>query len=180
MELRSMLCGSLDGRGFMGRMGTCVCMAEALRCSPETIITLLIGYTPVQNKKFKVWKKAWAGKWHNRGLLWALSEKDTHPHVVCGPWIHNQTSPFYHICIPCEFWHKDTPRCNGMFRGKWSSKEFLQQDINRTVLTLWNVICILEGRLDFALGRLYSLFLIEPEGKRPKCTCFQPKGWLSG
>ena len=36
-------------------MGTCVCMAESLHCSPETTITLLIGYTPIQNKNFKVW-----------------------------------------------------------------------------------------------------------------------------
>ena len=28
-------------------------MAESLRCSPETITTLLIGYTPIQNKKVK-------------------------------------------------------------------------------------------------------------------------------
>ena len=34
-------------------MDTCICMAESLRCSPETIITLLIGYIPIQNKKFK-------------------------------------------------------------------------------------------------------------------------------
>ena len=160
-------------------MDTWIWMTEFLHCSPETVTTLLIGYTPIQNKKSKVWKKAWAGN-DNWALLWALSEKDTHPRVVCGPWIHNQTSSYYHICIPWEFWHKDTPRCNGMFRGKWSSKEFLQQDINPTVLTLWNGICILEGRLDFALGGLYSLFLIEPEGKWPKCSHFQPKGWLSG
>ena len=30
-----------------------VCMAESLRCPPETITTLLIGYIPKQNKKFK-------------------------------------------------------------------------------------------------------------------------------
>ena len=28
-------------------------MAESLRCSPETVTTLLIGYTPIQNKKVK-------------------------------------------------------------------------------------------------------------------------------
>ena len=27
MELRSTLCGSLDGKGVWGRMDTCVCMA---------------------------------------------------------------------------------------------------------------------------------------------------------
>ena len=38
----------------LGRMDTCMCMAESLHCSPETITTL-IGSTPilkkVQNKK---------------------------------------------------------------------------------------------------------------------------------
>ena len=46
-ELCSMLCGSLDGRGVWERMDTCICMAESLCCTPETITTLLIGYTPI-------------------------------------------------------------------------------------------------------------------------------------
>jgi len=33
------------------------CMAESLHCSPETTTTLLISYTPIQNKKFKVWEE---------------------------------------------------------------------------------------------------------------------------
>jgi len=37
------------GLGKKGYMYTCV--VEFLRCSPETITTLLIGYTPIQNKK---------------------------------------------------------------------------------------------------------------------------------
>ena len=52
MEPGSMLCSSLDRRGVWGRMDTCICMAESLCPSPETITTLLIGYTPTQNKKF--------------------------------------------------------------------------------------------------------------------------------
>ena len=32
---------------------TCVYVTESLHCSPETVKTLLIGYTPMQNKKFK-------------------------------------------------------------------------------------------------------------------------------
>ena len=32
-------------------------MAEFLHCSPETITTLLIDYTPIQNKKLNVWRK---------------------------------------------------------------------------------------------------------------------------
>ena len=57
MELYSVLSASLDGMGFWGRMDTCVYMAESLRCSPEMTTTLLINYTPIQNKKLKVWKK---------------------------------------------------------------------------------------------------------------------------
>ena len=48
-----MLCGSMDGRGVWGEMDTCICMAETFCYSPETITTLLISYTPIQNKKFK-------------------------------------------------------------------------------------------------------------------------------
>ena len=47
-----MLCGSLDGKGLWGRMDTCICMAESLHYSPETITTLLIVYIPIQNEKF--------------------------------------------------------------------------------------------------------------------------------
>ena len=56
-ELGSMLCASLDGRGVWGRMDTCICMAESLHCSHETITTLLTGYTPIQSKKLKKKKK---------------------------------------------------------------------------------------------------------------------------
>ena len=45
------LCGSLDRRGVWERMDTCLCMAESLCCPPETITALLIGYTPIYNKK---------------------------------------------------------------------------------------------------------------------------------
>ena len=34
-------------------MDTCVCMAEGLCCPPETIMTLLTGYTSIQGKKKK-------------------------------------------------------------------------------------------------------------------------------
>ena len=53
MELCSMLCGRLARRGVWKRMNTCICMAESLSSSSETIKTLLIGYTPIQNKKLK-------------------------------------------------------------------------------------------------------------------------------
>ena len=32
---------------FVGRMDTCICMAESLCCPPETTTTLLISYTPI-------------------------------------------------------------------------------------------------------------------------------------
>ena len=44
-------------------MDTCICMAESLCCSPETVTPLLIGYTSIQNKRFFLicgfWKKVW-------------------------------------------------------------------------------------------------------------------------
>ena len=52
-DLCSMLFGSLDGRGVWGRMDSCTCIPESLHCAPETITTVLIGYTPVQNKVLK-------------------------------------------------------------------------------------------------------------------------------
>ena len=45
--------GSLDGRGVWGRIDTRVSTAESLCCPPETTTALLIGYTPIQNKKLK-------------------------------------------------------------------------------------------------------------------------------
>ena len=40
------------GEEFWGRVDTCVSMAESHCCASETITTLLVGYIPVQNKKF--------------------------------------------------------------------------------------------------------------------------------
>ena len=37
-----------------GRTDACKCMAGSLCCVPETITTLLIGYTPVYNKEFQI------------------------------------------------------------------------------------------------------------------------------
>ena len=68
MELCSMLCGSLDRRGVWGRMDTCICMAESLCCSPEIITTLLIGYTPIQNKKFNKRKRNMFGSFQSLSL----------------------------------------------------------------------------------------------------------------
>ena len=51
-EVCSMSCGSLNGKRIL-RIGTCICMAEYLCYSSETITTLLISYTPMQDKKLK-------------------------------------------------------------------------------------------------------------------------------
>ena len=39
----------LMGGEVGGEMDTCICMAEALSCPPETITTLLIRHAPIQN-----------------------------------------------------------------------------------------------------------------------------------
>jgi len=52
-----MLCGNKDGRGVQERIDACVFITEPLCCPTETITTLLIGYTPIQNKKFKLRKQ---------------------------------------------------------------------------------------------------------------------------
>ena len=57
MQLCSVLYASLDGKGLWGRMDTCICMVESPPCPPETTIPLLIGYTPIQNKKLQVKNK---------------------------------------------------------------------------------------------------------------------------
>ena len=42
------VCGSLDGRGVWGRMGTYMSMAESLCCPPETITTFTVSQLSVQ------------------------------------------------------------------------------------------------------------------------------------
>ena len=82
--------------GIWRRMDTCVCMAESLCCYPETIITLLIGYTLIQN-----WRRKWQptpvllpGKSHGRRNL-----------VGCSPWDHweSDTTEWlqFHFSLSC-------------------------------------------------------------------------------
>ena len=51
MRLCSMLSGMIWG--VWKRMNTRICMAESLCCPLETITSLLISYTTLQNKKLK-------------------------------------------------------------------------------------------------------------------------------
>ena len=56
-------------------MDKCVCMAETLCCSPKTITTLLIVYTPIQSvfgvkrnfffKRMKLVPPWWSSGWHS-------------------------------------------------------------------------------------------------------------------
>ena len=57
MELCSMLCGSLDGRGVWERMDACLCLPESLHCLPESITTLFVKWL-FPNTKFKT-KEIW-------------------------------------------------------------------------------------------------------------------------
>ena len=56
MGLCSVLFGSLHEMIVFGKMNTYIFMADTLHSSTEIIITLLIGYTPIQNKTFKKFK----------------------------------------------------------------------------------------------------------------------------
>ena len=63
-------CGSLGGSGVRERMDTCVCLAESLCCSPETLTTSLIGYTPIKKsrkKKKEVIRVARSGRGADQG-----------------------------------------------------------------------------------------------------------------
>ena len=51
-------------------------MAEFFHCLPETITTLLIGYTPIQKKTFKKKKKT-ALNYSLYGIPWRLSGKES-------------------------------------------------------------------------------------------------------
>ena len=43
--------------GSLGKMDTCIRMAESLCCSPETIHSVVICYIPMQNKNFFFFNK---------------------------------------------------------------------------------------------------------------------------
>ena len=55
MELCSVVHSNLDVRGVWGRMDTCVCMAESLRCSLEgtTIVNCIYPHYKMKSLKSK-------------------------------------------------------------------------------------------------------------------------------
>ena len=88
MELCSTLCGSLNGSGVWGRMDICMgymCMyGRVLPCSPGTTTKLLIGYTPIPNKKFKVW-----GEKKEKKIVWGgATYYFTSAHIMLGRTTH--------------------------------------------------------------------------------------------
>ena len=52
-QLNAMWQPGWEGMGVWGRMDTCICIAESFCCLPETMTTLLIVYTQIQNVKLK-------------------------------------------------------------------------------------------------------------------------------
>ena len=71
-------------------MDTCVCMAESLYFSPETITTLLIGYTPIRKKKS-------SGSRQSRVLSFTVSEMQPIPSQVRGQ--VSQEPLLFKICM---------------------------------------------------------------------------------
>ena len=70
--------------GVWGRIDPCMWMAESICCPPETIITLLISYTPIQNKKLKKKKKVLQPRHWDSGNC--LSNPLLHSYHTPGTW----------------------------------------------------------------------------------------------
>ena len=81
--------GSLAGRWVWGIMDMCTCLPGSLHCWPETVTILLIGYIPIQNKKFKTestffWR---CGDWNSCQII---------NHII-------KLSPFFGV--PLQYWN---------------------------------------------------------------------------
>ena len=93
-------------------------MVESLCCSPETLTTLLIGYTPIQNTKFKK-KKTYVYKttctWMFIAVLFLVVKRWKHIQTSINRWIDKQKIVYTHNRI--WFIHKkewNTDACNNM------------------------------------------------------------------
>ena len=107
-----MSCGSLDGRGVWGRMDTCICRAESLHCSPETITTLLIGYTPIQNKKFLKNQSFSSTGFGCESNLWEHLGTD----VSGSPWSWGSVFPSVQPGVDCDLSLKAAPPSDPVYR----------------------------------------------------------------
>jgi len=119
VELCSVLCVSLDGRGIWGRMDTYIYMAESLHCSPETTTTLLIGHTLIQIKSLKFENKYWKKK--KRILEWVAIS-----YSRGSSWSRDGTRVFWVSCIVgqmlryCATWEAPSTQCCDSFG--WTAK----------------------------------------------------------
>ena len=100
MELCSKLSASLDGRRVWGRMDTCTCMAESLRCSPQTTTTLLIDLLQYKVRSLKRRKR---DLFSQRNEVFTVSE--------ARPCCCHQHSLWTHVapCTPGTPQHKRRP-----------------------------------------------------------------------
>ena len=86
-------------------MDTCICMAESLCSSSETITTLLICYTPIQNKKvFEKCSCAQYNGWHIVGGARVMQNMDKMNPVSNNSRVHNS---YHEGSIPETIVHKD-------------------------------------------------------------------------
>ena len=85
------------GEGNLGENGDCICMAESLCCAPETITTLLISCTPIQNLN-KYISCTVQISWHNCWLVNALLMISYHlieriDYLVNDKWVTYRNKP---------------------------------------------------------------------------------------
>lgn len=106
----------------MRRTDACICIAESLLGPPETIITLLIGYPPIQNQKCFFFKKK--GTWIvclKVGIVWkmknTIGQRELKVHWYCN---------FYQV-IRAGFIQKDF---------KWN----LLKDVRDLAMSYWRKI----------------------------------------
>ena len=90
MELCSTLYGSLEGRRVWERMNTCICMTDSLHCSPESITTLLMSYTPWTVAHQTSLSMGFSRQEYCSGLQSPSPQDLSDPEIEPG-------SPFYHV-----------------------------------------------------------------------------------
>ena len=71
-----MLLATCMGGGFWGRMDPCICLAESLCCTPETITTFLVSYTQYKIKSFKRSLKNFCCAEDETPILWPPDAKN--------------------------------------------------------------------------------------------------------
>ena len=144
------------GGEFGGRMDTCICMAESLCCPPETITTLLINCSPIENKNFKKQTK-------NKRKKKKLAKQKTKRNSLCP----NGVITGGHEFVVCFCWHAGTYR--GQFKIPWHVRE--QENafspLTRLLLLLERVLCFLQPGLC-----LYHSIFVPPHGVGRKALCF--------